>query len=780
MDNGFYRTMIEKAPIGYSYRKLLCDENGVPYDYLILEVNRTLEEMTGLTADELIGKTGSQAGAPLNKIPFDWLSFYSKIALEQGKGEAESYSEKSGRYYKLDVYSPEKYYFVTFYTDITREVKERDVFLKAADLPAKILNMPIEDIDFHDMLYLLKELSQAKMALLNMASEDRTKLRTVDAAVDETLLKYAEDYLGFQLIGSEWDYLPKHFSNDNQEAVLFFESFADYTGDADNPAVAMISKGWEFGELVVVKISRGGRVIGEIVLVMPKGVSLEKNELAARMLRQFGLVFYRKETEHALEISEARFRTMFEKAPLGIGLFEIGSGRVREINDKFAEIVGRSREEMKTLDWQSITHPDDMALNIAKRELMLAGKISGFNIIKRYFRPDGSIVWVNLTIVPLQVDENDIPMELCMIEDITERKNREEEIIYLNYHDVLTGLFNRTFLDEEKKRLDVERQLPLSVIMGDINGLKLVNDAFGHAEGDKMLVEISRILMHCCRSEDIVARIGGDEFCILLPKTSSKAASEICRRIAAMCREKKHIAGEESFYPGIALGTATKKTAKQSLENIINEAEDSMYRKKLLERKSIHSSIISSIRTAMFEKSFETEQHAERMVALSSTIGQFLELSDQQMNDLSLLATLHDLGKVSINENILTKQGPLTDDEWQEMKKHPEIGYRIANASVELSSIADYILCHHERWDGTGYPQMLAGEDIPLLSRIIAVVDAYDAMTEDRPYRKAMSAEEAVIEIRRSAGSQFDPYIAEIFVSGIIAADPRNTIEKDK
>ena len=216
------------------------------------------------------------------------------------------------------------------------------------------------------------------------------------------------------------------------------------------------------------------------------------------------------------------------------------------------------------------------------------------------------------------------------------------------------------------------------------------------------------------------------------------------------------------------MGFATKTNENELIGVKIKEAEDNMYKHKLLEHKSLHSSVISSIKTTMMEKDFQTEEHAERLVLLSSALGKALSLTTEQMDELELLSTLHDIGKIVVEDRILNKQSPLTNMEWEQMKKHPEVGYRIAMASPELISIADFILCHHERWDGSGYPQGLAGEDIPLLSRVLAVTDSYDAMTQNRPYRKAMTREAAMEEIRKNAGTQFDPKVAEVFVEEVL------------
>ena len=342
---------------------------------------------------------------------------------------------------------------------------------------------------------------------------------------------------------------------------------------------------------------------------------------------------------------------------------------------------------------------------------------------------------------------------------------QNEEIAYISHHDFLTGLHNRIFFDEEKKRLDIPSQLPISIIMGDINGLKLVNDGFSHAKGDELLIIVSKILESCCRKEDIVSRIGGDEFGIILPQTDSKQAQLLCSRISEACNAcALH---KSLIYLSISLGYATKTISTETLDTVMMTAEENMSMHKLLERKSVHNSIIASIKAIMFEKSQETEEHTERMVQLSRSIGLAMSLTEDQLNELELLSTLHDIGKMGISAEILSKPGKLNDREWAEIRKHPEIGFRIAQATSELFPIAEYILYHHERWDGKGYPEGLVGEKIPLLSRIVAIVDAFDAMTNDRVYRSAMTKKEALEEIRRNSGTQFDPELSRIFIEKV-------------
>ena len=260
--------------------------------------------------------------------------------------------------------------------------------------------------------------------------------------------------------------------------------------------------------------------------------------------------------------------------------------------------------------------------------------------------------YFNISINLLKISSMEIGGKLIVIRDITERKKSEEKIKYISFHDNLTDLYNRAYFDEELKRLDRERQLPLSIIIGDINGRKLINDGFGHKKGDLLLRKCAKVLVKSCRSEDIICRWGGDEFAILLPKTQEEEAEEIVERIRLGC-----IKLENKKLPlSISLGVATKTEHLQNLQKVIKSAEDRMYRRKLIERKSISSSILSAFSRALFEKGLETEKHAYRVSALSRRIGEAINLSEDQLNDLSLLSLLHDIGKVAIAESILMKK----------------------------------------------------------------------------------------------------------------------------
>jgi HD-GYP domain-containing protein (c-di-GMP phosphodiesterase class II) len=271
-------------------------------------------------------------------------------------------------------------------------------------------------------------------------------------------------------------------------------------------------------------------------------------------------------------------------------------------------------------------------------------------------------------------------------------------------------------------------------------------------------------LQSCCRSQDIIARWGGDEYAVLLPEATESEVRDICDRIYHFCEDRAQ-SNDGGSAPSISLGHATRGIRGESVAALLKIAEDTMYKRKLLESRSLHSSIVASIRTTLLEKSHETEEHAARLINITRAIGDALGLSPERLDDLELFSILHDMGKIGISDQILNKTSPLNTQEWEEIRKHPEIGFRIAQASPEIVHIAEYILCHHERWDGNGYPQGLRGRAIPLAARILAIADSYDAMTSNRIYRRAMPAEQAIGEIRRCAGTQFDPDLVEVFLS---------------
>ena len=345
-----------------------------------------------------------------------------------------------------------------------------------------------------------------------------------------------------------------------------------------------------------------------------------------------------------------------------------------------------------------------------------------------------------------------------------ERSKREEEISYLNYHDKLTGLYNRRFYEEEIKRIDTKKNLPISIIMGDVNGLKLVNDTFGHEKGDELLIKAAEGIQKVCRSVDCASRCGGDEFIILLPKTKNEEAEEIVKRIHELYQKEKI----GNLHVSVSFGWETKRNPEEDIMKILKKAEDYMYEQKIIDNQVIKGNVINTINYSLFEKNKLEEQHSKRVGELCEKIGQTIGVSELEVIKFKTAGILHDIGKITVDNKILSKTGKLTEQEWNEIKRHTDTGYRILSSSFNMLELAEGVISHHERWDGKGYPKGLKGEAIPMAARIIALADSYDAMISDRPYKNALSEEEALVEIRGNAGTQFDPEIARIFVEKVL------------
>jgi len=334
----------------------------------------------------------------------------------------------------------------------------------------------------------------------------------------------------------------------------------------------------------------------------------------------------------------------------------------------------------------------------------------------------------------------------------------------LSYHDELTGLYNRRFYEEEMKRIDTSRNLPLTIIMGDVNGLKLVNDSFGHAVGDELLKKAAQAIKKGCRADDVIARLGGDEFIAILPNTGKTEMNAIINRIKSNVDSEKISDLEIS----ISFGYGTKENENQNIQDIFKSAEDSMYRQKLGESSSIKSKTIDLIMNTLYEKNPREQLHSKRVSETCEFISQSMNLSEADSQQMKIAGLMHDIGKIGIDEHVLNSTGLLNHDEWEEIRRHSEVGYRILSSCNEFAEIAESVLEHHERWDGKGYPKGLQGEEISLAARIIAIADSFDAMTGERTYKSSLSVDEALEEIMKCAGTQFDPNITKVFVKRLI------------
>lgn len=355
-----------------------------------------------------------------------------------------------------------------------------------------------------------------------------------------------------------------------------------------------------------------------------------------------------------------------------------------------------------------------------------------------------------------------VERELREAENRQKQKVFEEQVNYLSLHDRLTGLYNRLYFENEIERLEGGREYPVIIFSADLDGLKLINATMGQKEGDRILKVCAELLKKPLRKGDVLARIGGDEFAAILPRIDQGAGAEIAERIY---REVEQYNRDNAHFPiSLSLGFAVSSGPERSLEETMKAADSIMRLDKQNRSESTLNQVVSALLAALSERDFIAEGHAERLQEHCLKMGRAVGLDRHQLASLSLVAQVHDLGKVGIPDQILFKESALSDEEWAIMRLHPEKGYRIAQSSPDLNGIADLILRHHEKWDGSGYPLGLKGEEIPVECRILAIVDAYDAMTNDRPYRRAKTRQEAIDELEKFAGTQFDPLLVDQFL----------------
>ncbi len=487
---------------------------------------------------------------------------------------------------------------------------------------------------------------------------------------------------------------------------------------------------------------------------------------------QFAIILDDITERKALEQQVFYEKELFETTLLSVGdgvISTDGAAKVLFMNKVAEELTGWRADEAKgrpfTEVFKIVCGPERAKCpDPVSRVLKQGNTVNLFNDTILIAR-DGVERYIDDSASPIMDRTKAIKGVVLVFRDSTEKKKEQDKILQLSYRDALTGLYNRRYYDQIKQAVDSDPYYPLTLVLGDVNGLKLTNDAFGHDAGDQLLKRVASVFRKTCREEDIITRIGGDEFILLLPRTDARNAKIIVGRLndALMKEEIRGLSVSVSF------GYAVKQEDPMTFEETFKLAEDGMYSEKLSKSSAFKKHAIDTLLVKQFELNQWEKEHSIKVGEMSKLFAQAMGFSKEEVWQIERGASLHDLGKIAIDETILSQKENLTQGQWLELKRHPEIGYTILRSVGEYAPFAEYVLYHHERWDGTGYPQKLKGADIPQPARMIAIADSFVAMTSDRAYKQALSPQEAIEELYSCSGTQFDPDLVPIFVEKVLS-----------
>jgi diguanylate cyclase (GGDEF)-like protein/PAS domain S-box-containing protein len=498
-------------------------------------------------------------------------------------------------------------------------------------------------------------------------------------------------------------------------------------------------------------------------------ISTDIQEYTKAIVSIIDLTKLKEATEQIQDLSQLR-ESIIDNANVWLTVFD-NDFNIIVWNKAAEKISGYLHSEVMGSNkiWEQL-YPDEVYRNqtLAKTLAIIEEKktVEDFEtIILNKNGKDRIITWNFKTLN----DTNDRIIGLIALgRDFTDKKKMEEELKFIATHDSLTGLYNRTFFEEQMKIQFGERYKKAAIIILDIDGLKYVNDSLGHLKGDNLIKNTAKILKSTFRPSDVAARIGGDEFSILMKDIDEDGVINTLGRLKTNIDKFNQNLKRGQNPVNISIGYALRDYHAKTVEKTFKEADDMLFENKIPKKEEVKKSTLNIIKATMFEKDSITEEHMERLKDIAISFALVKNFDNKEEENLVLATELHDIGKVSIPDNILNKSSTLTQEEFGIVRKHTLSGYRIAESTLMISKVSKYILHSHERWDGAGYPDGLKGEEIPEISRMVHIIDSYDVMIHDRPYKNAMSEEEAVIELKKCSGTQFDPLLVNIFVNNVL------------
>lgn len=501
---------------------------------------------------------------------------------------------------------------------------------------------------------------------------------------------------------------------------------------------------------------------GQVMYFQARLISCSENKVLA-CIRDITNIVNQERDKRKIEVN---YRKIFEENFVGIEIYN-KEGKLTAINNACLEMFGID-DKKEVLGFSLFNDPNipeeekQKIIKTGKTDFVIDFKFDLVEEKKLYKTNETGTKHLFVKIRKINFEQNEIGY-MVFVTDVTYIYNKEKELDYLANHDILTNLKNRYYFEKYLEKEINIKDYPITLIMGDIDGLKIINDSLGHTEGDRYIKEISKKLTKTFHSAECISRIGGDEFIIIYKNFDEEYIKTVIKKAV----DEISTIHYDIVKPTVSFGYSILYNDDKDIYFAYKEAENKMYKTKLFKKASSRNDTLKSLLKVLEHRTHENAKHGRQIENLAVKIALKMGLSYQIIDEIRILSKLHDIGKIGIPDSILNKKDKLNEEEWKIMQTHSEIGFRIASSINQIHTIAKGILHIHEWWNGNGYPTGLEGEQIPIISRIVAVADAYDSMTSNRVYRTKLTKEQAVNLIISESGTHFDPIIVDYFVKVI-------------
>ena len=630
------------------------------------------------------------------------------------------------------------------------EFKEKQL-LKLVEISKHFIDSTASKLSCQQIADYMLELSGGQYVAFNVYGSDENQFKTVALSGDKGGVKKAEAILGFKVVNKVWSLISSDFIKIRTDDVNIIKNHQQLPKTVrESSKLQAIQVAFKTGEIVIVNILKEKQIIGDFTIIMEEGISFISTEIAklyasqvallmkkwlefldpldvGRVDAQLNKVFSDNEPQYSMKYrikhKDGHWVTALDKGKIvswtkdGKPLMMIGThlditeskqlkseyerffevnlelfciadmdGNLINVNESWKRLLGYNTGLLKAQNFLDFVHPDDIK-KTKEAVVRLHNEQEVLNLVNRYRYCDGSYRYIEWLSQPYG------NLIYASGRDITEKYEKQQEVAFLSFHDYLTGLYNRRYIEDAIKRLDTLRNLPLTIMMVDINGLKLINDAFGHQTGDALLKTVANIIRKVCRSDDIIGRMGGDEFLIILPNTDYKQAKKIKQRMIKYAKDTP----VGLFVVSFAIGYAVKTMDSQDIDQIKKIADKNMYRHKSKYGKIMRSETIEAALSNVFLNDSAEQVHAERVSLFCEEIALAMGLCSSDVEDARMGGVLHDIGKITVPLEIINKEGQLTKAEFEEIKRHPVTSYNILKGVNQYASLAEGILYSVDR-----------------------------------------------------------------------------------